>query len=96
MYVVKLIEKFDLSSRNREKYKKMFRTCLLIALFGVAFGGVVDFRTCKGKPTPNEVRIEGCDKQPCKLIRGKDANMEMDFTAGKKLNLKWQFRNMAA
>lgn len=37
---------------------------------------------CAGKPFPNAVRVAGCTAQPCNILVGTDAVMEMDFTVG--------------
>lgn len=34
------------------------------------------------QPFPVEVRVDGCDKQPCTVVKGKDIIFEIDFTAG--------------
>ncbi|XP_058457520.1 NPC intracellular cholesterol transporter 2-like [Malaya genurostris] len=62
----------------------MFRNILVIALLpAIAFAGdVVETRACSNdRPVPREVRVDNCPSVPCELVRGTDANMEMDFTA---------------
>ena len=61
----------------------MLRYTIALILLPAVLGGVVDVRPCKGLPQPQQVRIDGCDKQPCKLIRGQDIDVETDFAAGK-------------
>lgn len=38
-------------------------------------------RECPGLPAPTKVDIEGCDKAPCVLIRGKNAEVITEFTS---------------
>ncbi|KXJ82922.1 hypothetical protein RP20_CCG010574 [Aedes albopictus] len=63
----------------------MCRSLALVAvLLAVAFAqdGTLHTHPCTGGlPHPNWVRIEGCTVMPCKLIRGQDVNMWMEFTA---------------
>lgn len=63
----------------------MFRYAVLIALVLPALalaGDVVETRACSDdRPVPREVRVQNCPSTPCELVRGSDANMEMDFTA---------------
>ncbi|XP_052873558.1 NPC intracellular cholesterol transporter 2-like [Anopheles cruzii] len=56
---------------------------LLVALtLSSVQGGGVAVQPCSGgRPAPTEVRVDGCAEQPCDLVRGTDAIMEMDFTA---------------
>ncbi|XP_001647804.2 uncharacterized protein LOC5579510 [Aedes aegypti] len=63
----------------------MRRSLALVALLSaVAFAqdGTLHTHPCTGGlPHPNWVRIEGCTQMPCKLIRGQDVNMWLEFTA---------------
>jgi hypothetical protein len=34
-------------------------------------------------PAPKEVRVKGCEEQPCTIKQGNDVNAEMDFEACK-------------
>ncbi|XP_055534967.1 NPC intracellular cholesterol transporter 2-like [Wyeomyia smithii] len=42
----------------------------------------VAVRPCAGvRPLPAIVRIENCPEMPCRMVRGSNVNMAMDFTA---------------
>ncbi|XP_065074230.1 uncharacterized protein LOC135698267 [Ochlerotatus camptorhynchus] len=61
----------------------MYRSLALVVLL-LAVASAQDLHThpcLGGLPHPNWVRIEGCENMPCKLIRGQDVNMWMEFTA---------------
>ncbi|XP_053688790.1 NPC intracellular cholesterol transporter 2 homolog a-like [Sabethes cyaneus] len=71
----------------------MFKLFLLAAVIpavmlqnadNIDFSGwdVVPVRPCAGvRPLPGIVRIENCPSMPCRMVRGTDVNMAMDFTA---------------
>uniref|UniRef100_A0A336MYS0 CSON008571 protein n=1 Tax=Culicoides sonorensis TaxID=179676 RepID=A0A336MYS0_CULSO len=63
--------------------------CIILATEGI--------RECPGLPAPNYVNIAGCEKAPCLLPRGKDAEMESSFTsidAADKLKTRSYFREI--
>ncbi|CAD7084473.1 unnamed protein product [Hermetia illucens] len=48
----------------------------------MALTAATDVSPCPNQPFPVEVRVDGCDKQPCTVVKGKDIIFEIDFTAG--------------
>nr|AYV99599.1 venom polypeptide [Dolopus genitalis] len=62
----------------------MFRFAVLAALLVVA--SATEFRACQNPVNPAAVRVQGCEKMPCDIVKGKDAIIEVDFTAKKLAN----------
>uniref|UniRef100_A0A182S5S7 MD-2-related lipid-recognition domain-containing protein n=1 Tax=Anopheles maculatus TaxID=74869 RepID=A0A182S5S7_9DIPT len=64
------------------KLSSVFGVLVLVVTTTSVMGAGVATRACSGgRPTPTEVRVEGCTVPPCDLVRGSDAIMDMDFTA---------------
>ncbi|XP_068081545.1 NPC intracellular cholesterol transporter 2 [Anabrus simplex] len=55
----------------------MFR--LLAVTLLVAAASATSFDKCTSGPSPLEVRVSGCDTQPCEFKRGKNIVAEVDF-----------------
>nr|AAX33733.1 MPA2 allergen [Periplaneta americana] len=53
---------------------------LLVALLASSAAGRT-VNTCSSGPAPYDVRVKGCDAQPCVLHHGTNAEAEVDFSA---------------
>lgn len=56
----------------------------IIAAFLVALSSqATPVKPCAKGSLPKEVRIDGCNKVPCNLVRGKNATAQWDFVVSK-------------
>ncbi|XP_014232328.1 protein NPC2 homolog [Trichogramma pretiosum] len=52
----------------------------IVACLLVATVAATPFTNCQEGAPPSALRVEGCDKAPCKLRRGTNVSAEWDFT----------------
>ena len=60
-----------------------FIQAFIVAGFLVASSQSTEFINCKEGAPPTEVRVDGCIKSPCPLVRGTNVTAQWDFTIGK-------------
>ncbi|XP_026674888.1 NPC intracellular cholesterol transporter 2 homolog a-like [Ceratina calcarata] len=52
----------------------------VLAALCVASSMQTEFQPCAGKPAPSAVKLVGCEKLPCNLVRGTNAEAFVDFS----------------